>query len=169
LSHLACARRAKGRDALRQTQLARVLIIKQKPITILHPISHVSEETTGKPQGFASATQTIFESIVIIDTCRSHQCDINEMPQPEHKIAPEQSRPRSDEVVERDILLAYVAALTTRKRRGYATFWRDFYEAKASSGISMTDISSFLMALIAASTSGSTFLMKYFALESLPV
>jgi len=43
------------------------------------------------------------------------------------------------------------------------------YDAKASSGISMTDISSFLMALTAASTSGSTFLMKYFALASLPV
>lgn len=43
------------------------------------------------------------------------------------------------------------------------------YEANASSGISMMDISSFLMALTAASTSGSTFLMKYLALASLPV
>ena len=46
---------------------------------------------------------------------------------------------------------------------------RFFYDANASSGISKRDISSFLIALIAASTSGSTFLMKYLALESLPV
>ena len=59
--------------------------------------------------------------------------------------------------------------ISTNYRTGVLIATGGSQDAKLPSGISIMERSSLLMALTAASTSGRTFLMKYFALATFPV